>query len=348
MKVAFTGDIVFWGKFDNMEENDNIIDGSISEFLRDTDYCVCDLEGPVYSKELRNDRVAIRSRPTIKHFFNRINGNILFLGNNHILDYDDAGFDETMAFAEKNGFQKFGAGYNIKEASEPLYLDDVCGLLGIRYNNKHARATSEIPGCLIWDEDEVIKKRICEIKNKCKWCVLVIHGGNEFCMTPFPEIRNKYMDFLEWGADIIVAHHPHVVQNYEQASGKMIFYSLGNFVFDDDYMRVFSESKEGVLLKLDFQENDFSWQYMPIYIDGDSAQIKKTHSPAAFNRIEGDADYEVKVRVAMKDYLIKERINLKYQVNRTDIKVAAKCRIILSHIKRYIILLKKVIPYLNS
>lgn len=69
MIIAFTGDIVFHGKFDNMEENDNIIDENIVTFLRESDCCVCDLEGPIYSKKLRNDKVALRSRPTIKHFF---------------------------------------------------------------------------------------------------------------------------------------------------------------------------------------------------------------------------------------------------------------------------------------
>ncbi|MBE6998936.1 MAG: CapA family protein, partial [Ruminococcaceae bacterium] len=210
-----------------------------------------------------------------------------------------------------------------------------------RYHNKHSRATNNLPGCLIWDEDDIIQRRITEIKSKSRWCILVIHGGDEFCMTPFPEIRNRYLRFLDWGADIIVAHHPHVVQNYEYVSEKIIFYSLGNFLFDDNYMRVFAESKEGILLKLDLQEDDCSWEYMPIYIDGDAAQIRKTESPTAFNCIADDADYLTKVRIAMKDYLVKERKNLKFQAQRKDIKLKGKCRIILSHIKRYLKLLKK-------
>lgn len=348
MQIAFTGDLVFHGKFDGMEEKNGILDEEVLDFFRNTDYCVCDLEGPIYSHNARNDRVAIRSRPGIKHFLSTINGNILFLGNNHILDYDEGGLKETLDFADQNNILRFGAGYNIDEASRPLYLESMCGLLAIRYSNKHARATSTEHGCLIWDEDDIIKKRIIEIKKQCTWCVLVIHGGDEFCMTPFPEIRARYKKFLDWGADIIVAHHPHVVQNYEIIGEKIVFYSIGNFLFDDNYMRVFAEAKEGVLLKLDLRENGYTWDYMPIFIDGDALKIRKTECSAAFNCIADESDYKSKVQVAAKDFLVKERKNLNYQYKRRDIKTKAKCRIILSHIKRYIILKKKIKNYLTK
>ena len=331
-----------------MERNDAFLDKAISAFLSDTDYCVCDLEGPIYSGAARHDKVAIRSKPGIKHFLEKINGNVLFLGNNHILDYDDAGLQETLSFAKENGLISFGAGNNIDEASAPVYLDGECGMLALRYNNKHARATAEQNGCLIWDEDEIIQKRIAEIKENSRWCVLVIHGGDEFCMTPFPEIRKRYHRFLDWGADAIVAHHPHVIQNYENVNGKMIFYSLGNFVFDDNYMRVFPESKNGVLLKLDLQQTGYTWEYMPFVIDGTVPEIKKSEPHAAFNEILDEADYVAKTKTAMRDFLVKERMNLKYQRTRKDIKLKARVRIILSHIKRYIKLQKKVKAFCRS
>lgn len=348
MKIAFTGDVVFHAKFDGMEENEKILDDNIISFLKETDFCVCDLEGPVYSGEMRTDKVAIRSKPSIRRFLSMINGNVLFLGNNHILDYDEPGFNETLAFADKNGLLKFGAGKNISEASTPLYLGDTCGLLGIRYNNKHARAGQECLGCLIWDEDEIIQKRIEEIKKQCRWCILVIHGGDEFCVSPFPEIRNRYKKFLDWGADIIVAHHPHVVQNYEIINEKIIFYSLGNFVFDDDYMRTFPEAKDGVLVKLDLSDDGYSWDFLPIYIDGNAHQIQEAKKPHAFNCIAGEADYIEKAKAAMRDFLHKEIVNLKYQYKRKDIKTKAKLRIIASHIKRFILLKKKAKALLSQ
>lgn len=348
MKIAFTGDVVFHAKFDGMEENEKILEKSIVDFLKETDYCVCDLEGPIYSNKARNDKVAIRSRPGIKSFLSRINGNVLFLGNNHILDYDEPGFKETIEFADANGLLRFGTGENIDEASKPLYLGDICGLLGLRYNNKHARATHDTLGCLIWDEDEIIKNRIEEIKKQCRWCVLVIHGGDEFCVSPFPEIRNRYKKFLDWGADIIVAHHPHVIQNYEIIDGKAIFYSLGNFVFDDDYMRTFPEAKEGILVRLDLQSDSYSWDFMPVYIDGDIPLIRETKNPPAFNCITDESDYIEKAKKAMRDFINKEKVNLKYQYNRKDIKWKAKLRIIMSHIKRYIVLKRKAKKLLSQ
>ena len=66
---------------------------------------------------------------------------------------------------------------------------------------------------------------------------MVYHGGDEFFHVPMPYIRKQLKGYLDWGCDIVVAHHPHVVQGYEMLGKKAIFYSLGNFIFDTDYQR---------------------------------------------------------------------------------------------------------------
>lgn len=94
-----------------------------------------------------------------------------------------------------------------------------------------------------------------EIKEKCRWCVIVVHGGEEFASLPNPYTRVRYLKYLELGADVVVGHHPHVTENYELfEDGKVIFYSLGNFIFDTDYQRAHPYTDEGALLKLIFTE----------------------------------------------------------------------------------------------
>lgn len=334
MKIAFTGDVVFSGYFANMESQSSVLDEKIVSFLSDTDHCICDIEGPIISGQEITHKVAIRSLPQIYGFLKRINGDILCLGNNHILDYGNKGLCETLEFSKKNHLQTIGAGKNIDDASKELILSNEVGLLSIRYFNKHDRATRLESGCLIWDEDEIIKERIKTIKKNCRWCVLVIHGGNEFCPMPFPDVRKRYLKFLEWGADIIVGHHPHVVQNYEILGEKIIFYSIGNFVFDDEYMRTQQEAKIGILLKIDFQDDGYLWTHLPICIDGDSHKISETEKPAIFRDIQ-EAEYIQSVPSLIKEFKRKERINLRYCLKRTDIGSKAKIRIIASHLKRY-------------
>ena len=126
---------------------------------------------------------------------------------------------------------------------------------------------------------------------------------------------------------------------------KVIFYSLGNFVFDDQYMRVFAEAKEGVVLKLDVGKKGFSWEYLPIIIDGNHKQIFKGTAPSSFFCIGNEEEYLDKLPNLVQTFLRNERRNLAYQVKRTDIPFLKKCRIVMSHTKRYFKEKKKLWKY---
>ena len=267
MKISFTGDIIFSGEFTNKETNTACIDDTIIEFLSDSDSCVCDMEGPIFSGQSRTDKVAHRNTSNVVAFTSNISGDVWYIGNNHILDYGVEGLKETMDVAKENSIRTFGAGMNLQEASAPVLYDRLCGMIGVRYNNKHGRASSSEEGCFIWDEDELIKERIKEIKQQCKWCIVVSHAGDEFCDLPMPDVRERYLKYLEWGADIIVGHHPHVVQNYEYVGNKIIFYSIGNFLFGTDFESIHSAANIGILIKIDISEDSYSWSYLPVLIE---------------------------------------------------------------------------------
>ena len=138
-------------------------------------------------------------------------------------------------------------------------------------------ATATEPGIFRWDDLDLIAKRIAEIKSRCRWCVIVSHGGEEFTSLPSPYTRDRYLKFLELGADVVVAHHPHVPENYELFdNGKAIFYSLGNFIFDTDYQRVHLYTDVGVLLKLIFTEEAIDFERSG---SGSSAETSGSISP---------------------------------------------------------------------
>ena len=93
-----------------------------------------------------------------------------------------------------------------------------------------AKADENKAGCYSWSDLDEIQNTINEIKKTCRWCVVVAHAGEEFTPLPSPYTRERYHKYLEMGADIVVAHHPHVPMNYETVGDKVIFYSLGNFI----------------------------------------------------------------------------------------------------------------------
>jgi poly-gamma-glutamate synthesis protein (capsule biosynthesis protein) len=232
--------------------------------------------------------------PEAGAWFQKINADIWTIANNHVLDCGDVGLIDTKNIAKQNGAVTVGAGLNSKEAEEYLSLDceGGIGIYSVTYKRgEFIRATNTTSGCVLFDEPKKIKRIIKEIKSKHRWCVLIAHGGDEFCNLPLPYIRKLYKKFLKFGADVVVGHHPHIVQNYEKVGGKMIFYSLGNFVFDTDYQRKQKYSEYGILLKLSFDNDKIGWNYIATKVNRQNQTIETTSPPTIFREIS-EKDYK--------------------------------------------------------
>ena len=203
----------------------------------------------------------------------------------------------------------FGGGRNPEEASKAVYLPEAggIGMFGVAYMNECVPATQTQPGIFRWDDLDTIAKRIAEIKEKCRWCVIVAHGGEEFASLPLPYTRERYLKYLELGADLVVGHHPHVPENYEiLPNGKGIFYSLGNFIFDTDYQRVHLYTDTGVLLKLIFTEESWDFETVGIQILRDSGRIAIAPLPDIFVNIPAE-EYELLAPLSAQAFVTEER-----------------------------------------
>ena len=128
---------------------------------------------------------------------------------------------------------------------------------------------------------------------------MVVHGGEEFTSLPSPYTRDRYHKYLEMGADIVVSHHPHVPMNYEKVGEKIIFYSLGNFIFDTDYQRVQFNTEIGLLVKLKFTKDNYDWEAFGIRIDRETEHIVKDRLPRIFENVE-EEEYKLLAPLAAK------------------------------------------------
>ena len=144
-----------------------------------------------------------------------------------------------------------------------------------------------------------IRQVIAEIKKTCRWCVVVAHAGEEFTALPSPYTRERYHKYLEMGADVVVAHHPHVPMNYETVGGKYIFYSLGNFIFDTDYQRAQFNTERGLLIRLDFTETEVSFKPFGLRILRGEERVVPEELPLIFRDVR-QADYELLAPLAAK------------------------------------------------
>jgi tetratricopeptide (TPR) repeat protein len=145
-------------------------------------------------------------------------------------------------------------------------------------------------------------RTIREIKARCRWCVVVSHGGEEFTALPSPYTRERYLQYLDMGADLVVCHHPHVPMNYELVGEKAIFYSLGNFIFDTPYQRSQYHTEEGVVLKLCFTPENYSFEACGIRILRGEERVVKGELPVIFRNVPAQ-EYELLAPLAAKMFI---------------------------------------------
>ena len=314
--IVFTGDIGFDRYMDRRWEDEGLLSKPVLDFFHSADHTVANVEGALI------DAVDDGSRGVFFHSMNpeatrvlkNIHADIWSIGNNHTMDAGREGVISTRKIAADLGCRTIGAGLNETEASQPVYLDEAggIGMFCVSYMNECIPATATEPGIFRWDDLDAIKRRIDEIKAKCRWCIVVSHGGEEFTSLPSPYTRDRYLKFLELGADVVVGHHPHVPENYELFDdGKAIFYSLGNFIFDTNYQRVHLYTDVGVLLKLIFTEEKMDFEAMGIQIVRGDERIDAVPLPDVFTNIPAE-EYALLAPLSAKAFVEEDRRKMIY------------------------------------
>lgn len=274
VEIIFTGDIAFAGK--SIKKNffrDNYKD--LLEFLENTDLVVSNLELPF---------CADKSLLTRKKFFNSLdnidllkiyNINLVSLANNHIDDCGIQGITFTKNILEGLGIKHLGVGQNITEAITPLILSKNGIKFGFISGCKEGffNATNNKSGSSIIDED-IIKYLIYDLKKKelCNFVILLFHWGVEFSPFPHPDDRYLAHRLIDYGADLILGTHPHILQGYEKYKSGFIFYSLGNFITDihldtKPSKKILKLAKYSIMLKITFNKTNFEYETIPIYIN---------------------------------------------------------------------------------
>jgi poly-gamma-glutamate capsule biosynthesis protein CapA/YwtB (metallophosphatase superfamily) len=177
--------------------------------------------------------------------------NIVTLANNHTFDYTREAFEDTMRRLKEANITYTGAGFNKKEAHSPsvvLLEEEIkIGFLGYtEFLFPSAVATEERSGVTDFSEEKM-KEDIERAKNLVDFLVVTFHYGDEYQKEPNEKQKKWSRAAIDYGADLVIGHHPHVTQPVENYNGKYIAYSLGNFVFDQYFSE---ETMSGFLLEV--------------------------------------------------------------------------------------------------
>ena len=313
LQIVFTGDIGFDRYMDKRWTDEGLISDEVLKFMHNSDHVIANVEGPLVDNMQNTTTEGVLQLmhtmdPAAITVLKRMGADIWNLCNNHMMDAGQEGLSCTLQAAKAAGVSTIGAGMNIDEASSILRLNEAggIGIIAVGYRRGCKPASDTLGGCFMWNDVDRIRERIDEIKSNNRWCIIVAHAGEEFTALPSPYTRDKYLEFLDMGADIIVAHHPHVPMNYELigegANRKAIFYSLGNFIFDTDYQRAQYNTEKGVLLRLSLNEKGFDFDAMGIRIDRESESIKRGELPRIFTNVD-TTQYELLKALSAKMFI---------------------------------------------
>ena len=182
---------------------------------------------------------------------------ILTVANNHALDWTGKAFLDSLKRLTDAGIVYTGGGVNEADAFGPKFIELKGTKIGfLSYTNFSVRAWRAGPdsaGMALIEESD-IEKVVEDIKNAKKQCDILIvscHAGTEYT-TKLEKFQKLFYEVaIDNGADLVIGHHPHVIQPLLRYKDGWIAYSLGNFIFDQDFSE---ETMKGMLLNVKIED----------------------------------------------------------------------------------------------
>lgn len=231
----------------------------MADLLKSTDFNFGNLESPVAPSGTRpivGGHLLIFAAPAdyIKSLGD-YNFKIINLANNHAFDRGLAGINATRAALDDSKISYTGAGNNLEEAWQPAIVEKngikIC-FVGASYASVNDGGKTINNYVARIEDFKNLKLQITNSKSLCDFIVTTMHAGTEYTRKPNQSQIAFAHAAIDYGADVVIGAHPHWIQTIEKYQDKYIFYSLGNFIFDQDFSR---ETKEGLALKIILSKN---------------------------------------------------------------------------------------------
>lgn len=253
----------------------------IEKLFWGTDLNVANLEGPVTVDESisigseegsRDNYVFTFDETHTKEFLEYNKIGLVNLGNNHILNFGKEGLEQTKNFLSKNKFEYFG---DIKGERELFWEKSINGrrIAFVSYNQFSGNGFENVKG------------KVEELEKVNDLTIIYAHWGTEYELNENEVQQEKAHKLIDAGADLIIGSHPHVVQSVEMYKNKAIFYSLGNFIFDQ-YFSV--DTMTGLSVAVTISDNeklDFTLVPLQLQKNGQIEFTSETEREGLLDRI---------------------------------------------------------------
>lgn len=230
----------------------------IKDYLSTGDIVFGNLESPITTgREVAAGEMVFRAPVGAGLGLKQAGFTILSLANNHTPNFGGTGLIDTFNDITKAGLIYVGAGKSEDEAYAPVFLDkNGFRFAFLAYNDSDTVPTSykagaNHAGTAIMD-GALLALGISEAKKSADFVIVSMHSGTEYATKPNSRQVEFARSAIDSGADLVIGHHPHVIQNIEKYKDKYIFYSLGNFVFDQLFS---TQTRKGLVAKITFNED---------------------------------------------------------------------------------------------
>lgn len=261
--ILFIGDMMFDREVRNTvnKHGYSYVFGDSPELFAGSDLVIGNLEGPITSnpsKTLLPDGSQIPNLltftfpPETAMALKQSGVGMVTLANNHEENFGKAGINETKRYLDEAGVSYFGDPENKEEIATTTCRGSICvGLIGYsQFSNP--------------DDSEIIQQ-IHDLKKKVDFVVVFAHWGEEYNSGIIQSQRMLAHRWIDEGADLIIGAHPHVVEPIETYKGKTIFYSLGNYIFDQYFS---FNTTHSIAARIHFSKSSYGYDIVPVQNTG--------------------------------------------------------------------------------
>lgn len=286
--IAAVGDLMLGGRVEPFlkEFGPDYPFTNVMPFLSRADVVVGNLESSISTRgtAVENKKFTLRAGPIAALALKNAGIRVVSLANNHSMDFGPLALKDTLGVLDQHEILYTGAGMDLDDARSPAVLK-VKGktIAFLSYSLTFPLeffASASRPGTAP-GYAEFVKSDIEKARPTADLVVVSFHWGAEL-MTAAKDYQVELgRKAIDWGADLVLGHHPHVLQELEVYQGRLIAYSLGNFVFGSESNR----TNTSMILLLTFQGkslarveavpldvNNYRVQYRPRVLTGQAAR----------------------------------------------------------------------------
>ncbi len=239
----------------------------VSSYTNDADIYFTNLEAPFgTSGQPFEKRFTFRVHPKLVNVLLSGKINLVSLANNHTMDYGVECLRETFQVLDEHQIAYAGAGLDLTEARKAAVVEKngrKVALLSYSLTFPEEFWATDTSAGTCFPYETFAYKDVSKLKRENDFVIVSCHWGAELRDTPKPYQIELARKFIDSGADLVLGHHPHVVQGIEFYKGKLIAYSLGNYIFGSYSERV----KDSMILKVDLDNGPIgSVDVLPISV----------------------------------------------------------------------------------